>query len=277
MATRVINKITGITGVIQGAVATVKLEVGPRYHAVKLTTKINGARVAATDLIDSIKIKVNEKVIRDLTAAQVIAINKLNGITTTLGDFGIFFSEPGRADKVDEEATAWQTLGERSFKIELKLKVLALPGDIPLIEGEAIYDYDQPRYAKDHPTKAGLLVKNVVRHTSQSHALAAGWNNITTLETEAPILRILLDGAQVISEVQAKADKLIVHESGVFENLRRLQDYGMDGTAFKYPLCFDYTERLDHYLVVGALNLRVNSAAAQDAVSVTESITDGFN
>lgn len=270
MATRAINRITGITGVIQGGIALLRLEVGPRYHAIKFTTKINGVRVVATAVIDWIRVKVNETTIRELTAAELIAINQLNGITTTLGDLGLFFSEPGRADKVDEEATAWQTAGERSFTIEIKVKTLALPGDQPLIEAEAIFDMDKP-------TRNGKLVKNIIRHTGQAHALAAGTNNLTTLETSNPLLRILLTGPSAISEVEVKADSFQYFESGVFENTQRLKDYGMDATAFTFPIVFDYTERLDHFLVVSkTLNVKVVSAAVQDIRSITEFVTDGF-
>lgn len=275
MALRLTNKIVGITGVVQGATANVTLDVGPRYHALVFQTRVNGTLTAAATVIDTVRIKVNETVIRELTAAQILAINALNGLTADTGELSIFFSEPGRADKVDEEATAWQTAGERSFKVELKIKTLANAGDVPTVEGLAVYDYERPTV---QTANGPVLVKNIVRHTTQAHALASGTNNITTLERLNPILRILFAGSAALTEYEVKADSTVVREGSKFQNDNLLKAYQLNPAAFTLPIVFDYTERLDHYLVVGqSLNVRLTSASAQDVVSITETVTNGFN
>ena len=119
---RICNRITGISGVTAGGLATVPLEVARRYHTIKFKTFINGVAALASNVIDMVRAKVNGGTIWELTAAQILKLNAAANLADADGEVTLHFSDPSRADIIDEEATAWDLFDERTFKIELVLK-----------------------------------------------------------------------------------------------------------------------------------------------------------
>lgn len=268
---RISNRITGISGVVSGGLATIPLEVNRRYHTIKLQTFSNGSAAAASTVIDMVRVKVNEQTIWELTAAQLLKLNALDRIANATGELSLNFSNPALADIIDEEATAFDLFGERSFKIELVLKTLA-GGAVPTIEGTAIFDF-----GGTFDRASGRRVKTIVRRSYITQAVPAGVYDLTTLSIKNPILRILLDGAEDITAVEVRADNLSVIEASSVINARILADYGIDATQFKYPVCFNFTNRLTDFLAVSSsLNVKLTSANSQTLTAISETITPDY-
>jgi hypothetical protein len=269
------NRITGIEGVVQGGLATFSLPTGPRYTALKLFCAVNGVATAASTVIDRIRLKVNEITQWDVTADRLLRRAALDGATPAVGELPINFAMPGRADKDDELWTAWDTFGERSFTVEIQLKTLAQPTDVPLITGVKYFDYGATMV-----TVGGQQVrrKSIIRLLEATANATSGRYDIDHLTKRFPILRLLMDGSASIDYVEINADDVRVWELSKHENARTLADYGLDATQFNYPLCFDFTERLTDFLQVQkTLNLRITSAAANTVTVLQEVIAAGFN
>lgn len=273
---RIQNRITGISGVTAGGLATVPMEVNRRYHTIKFKTFINGAAALASNVIDMVRAKVNGNTIWELTAAQILKLNASAQLADADGEVTLHFSDPSRADIIDEEATAWDLFDERTFKIELVLKTPG-GGGVPLVEGAMWFDFGR-NYRRD---AAGNLtreaVKMIVRRSYITQAVPAGKYDLTTLSIKDPILRLWLDGAEVISEVEVKADSLSIVESKVFENVRMLANYKIDATQFKFPIIFDFTNRVVDFLQVSrSLLVTFWNANSQTVTIISETLTASF-
>ena len=140
------------------------------------------------------------------------------------------------------------------------------------------YDFGRnyKRDAAGNPTREA--VKMIVRRGYITQAVPAGKYDLTTISIKDPILRLWLDGAEVISEVEVKADSLSIFEAKVFENVSMLADYKIDGTQFKFPIVFDFTNRVVDFLQVSrSLTVTFWNANAQTATVISETLTAGFN
>lgn len=267
---RYINRITGIEGVVSGGLATFSLPTGPRYHALKLSTFLDGAPEPYDQMIDRVRLKVNEISIWDVSAASLYSENGMedqSGSNNAI--LPLFFSNPARADKVDEALTAWDTFGERSFKVELQLKS-GLVG-VPTIVGQSIFDYGAT-------IVNGQRVKTIVKKTEATFNAPSGFYDIDTLNIRYPILRLLMKkAADDINEVEVTADSVRVLETTKAQNTQNLLDYGLDASLFAFPICFDYTEQLTDFLEVSkSLNVRVNSTASGAITVIQHSVAPGF-
>lgn len=265
---RFLNRITGIEGVVSQGLATFSLPTGPRYHALKLRTFLNGNANAVGGVVERVRIKVNEVTIWDIATARLLAEAQLNGLTLAVGELPLFFSEPWRADKVDEQLTAWDTFGERSFKVEL---VMANTGaDVPLISGVSIFDYGAT-------IVEGQRRKSIIKKLEYTFNAPNGSFDIDTLNIRYPILRLLMAAGGAINEVEVTADSVRVLEISNAANAQNLANYGLNAAAFAFPVLFDYTEQLTDFLEVSkSLNVRVASGAAQPITIVQETIAPGF-
>ncbi len=274
---RINNRITGISGVTAGGLATIPLEVNRRYHTIKLKTFIDGAAADADDVIDMVRIKVNGVSIWEITAKMNLDLNASNNLDDATGELTLHFSDPSRADVVDEQMTAFDLFDERSFKIELVLKTPAASG-VPRVEGIAWFDYERT-YERD-AAGAPILsrpVKSIIRRGYITQAVPAGSYDLTTLPIKDPILRLWLNGDQTITKVEVLSDSISIFESEVFENTRMLANYGIDATVFKFPVLFDFTNRLMDFLrVTRALNVKLTSAVGQNLVVLHETLTPDF-
>ncbi len=186
---RRINRITGIEGVTQGGSATFKLDTGRRIHGIKLLTYINSVLTAATLVVDRVRVKVNEVTQWDVPASYLIAEAKLNGIKVKNGVLPIFFSEPGRADKTDEQALAYDLTDAKSFTVELTFKTTGTPTDIFRVAGT--YSWDNGGIFADINGRR-TRVTNVLRKSILSVNALAGPYDIDQLPIRHPLLRVLM-------------------------------------------------------------------------------------
>jgi hypothetical protein len=266
-----INRITGITGVAQGGTALVNLDVGPRYFTLKFWVRVNNVLTLASSVIDSVRIKVNEKTVRELSAARILAINAFNGTADAAGCLSIHFAEPGRADKQDEVFTAWDTNGENSFTVELVLKNLAEETDVIRINGLKFFDFGMWRGPN------GERQKNIVTQKVLTEGLTAGQYDITKIPTRNPLLRVHFAAANPITYLEVDADGSRVWEASDVEAQSILGNYGLVGTTFAYTYAADYREQVTDFLAVQkTVNFRATSAAAQPVDCIIEALSPGF-
>lgn len=265
---RRIHRISGIEGVGANALVSVKLPTQRRYHGLKFFVTNNGAAVIASDVIDRATLKVNGKSQRELTAARILQIATLTGVAAATGELPVNFSEPSRADKMDEQMLAWNLYGETSFEVFLKLKAGLVN---PTVTGLAIWDDGQTLDA------AGNVVKNIIRQFELTKNAAIGPNDFDNIPRDFPLHRVLLDAAGAVSDIDVRADDNTVQELTSAENARILADYGLVSTAFAFPICFDFTEQVTDGLVARrSLNVRFTSAAAQQVTAVLEQRVSSF-
>lgn len=263
--------INGVEGVVAGGTATVNMPINRRYHGFKAFVSATVGGVPSTDpkaILQYVRQIVNGVVIRDLTPTQYEAIALLNGQTVGAGEMPSWYSEPWRASVLGEESTSWDMFGQTKFTLEFKFLAAAVS---PSLAVQATWDFG--RNVSD-----GKPFLAIVKQLSQTYNAPAGKYDVTTLPVRFPIQRILLAasaGTIVDTEVYRDGEK--VHEGTTLENQRWLADYGLAGTAFSYPIVFDYEQQISSPLIVDKeINVRVNSSLANSLTVITEHRANGF-
>lgn len=264
---RTVQRITGIEGVANSGTARIKFQVGRRYHQLLLATTVAGAATLASTVVDRVRLFVNGITIRDLTAAQILLIAASNGMSVTNGILPINFSEPWRADKIDEQLTAWDMFGETTFEMEVTFKN---PGGGAVgLTGYMIFDGGRT-LINNQPSK------NIVKQFTVSKNSLLGFNDFDNIPTRDPIQRIMLVSATGTEEVEVQADGSKVHESNIFSNTNLLAQHGLVSTTTNYLVAFDFTERIDDALVARTMNVRYKAAAAELIEALVEARSPGF-
>jgi len=142
---RLITPLTqSFNAVAASSTATTKLARNRRYHGLILQYKTNAAQATIEADIAQIRIKVNSKVVRAFSAAELNLINAMNGLTFSLGLIPIWFSEPKRATPEGEEflaLLAYEDLGVGDVEVEVDIAAGAVA---PTLTGLQIFDYAKP-------------------------------------------------------------------------------------------------------------------------------------
>lgn len=263
--------INGIEGVAVGGIAVGNVPINRRYHALKAFVGATISGSPSTDptaILDYVRLIVNGVVIRDVTPAQLLAIADLNGQTVGAGELPMWFSEPWRASVLGEEATSWDMFGQTKFVAEFKFKSGITAPSLKLL---ASYDYAR-NVNGDKP------FLSIVKQLSQTYNAPSGKYDITTLNINWPIQRILLQASTGnVTAAEVYRDSELVHEATSGENARFLADYGLDGTAFSYPIVFDYDQQISSPLVVEKdLNVRATSSASNQLNVLVEQRAPGY-
>jgi hypothetical protein len=297
---RLINFISGITGVASAGQALVNLPVNQRYHRIILNTT-SGATVVddVNDVIDSIKLIVNGVAVRDIAPADIIRLAQAQGYLPRLGELPILFTEPfGPNVNEPPDVTSWDLFGQSSFQLQIGLKTVTTPG----ITG--IMEFDYMRNLR--PTSQGPQpFLQPVAHHSFSQPIVTGRNDINTLPYNFPIRRLWLRGstADNISQVEVYQDGNKVFEATKGQLRDAYRPYGfkfsqLDLIGFQnatgpadlaidadlQPLAFfdvaflsDPDSRYWKALKVGQnLILRVTSDSAQTLTTVMETFPGSF-
>lgn len=146
------------SAVATGQTATFDLDLGKRYHSLWLevgddaSVSADGTLEAAlARLITQIRLKVNGKVQRTMTAIELNRINGLMGAAFDATSSGtidtaayriylpIWFSEPWRKNNTEVPLTAWNAAGIDSFQLEVDMGATV---NAPVLTG--FYEYDAP-------------------------------------------------------------------------------------------------------------------------------------
>lgn len=169
MALKRISQLPALTGVVAGDTATLDIPIGPRYQVLWLRVS-DGNNADASTIIDELRLKVNGKVQRIMTIAELDGLNSLMNdpaynvitqdggtkaitqarsiVTPGAGMYSIFktaakvtyvpifFAEPWRPFAVAEEL-AWGTGNLSTFQLEVDVAAAA---NAPVIQAYAEVD-----------------------------------------------------------------------------------------------------------------------------------------
>lgn len=137
--------------VAAGSTSVLRLPRNRRYHAIFLQYKTNAAQATIEADLTAIRVKVNGKIVREFSAAQLYVILGLNGIAFTLGMVPILFSEPKRRTPEGEEylaLNAYETLGIGDVDIEVDV---AGGAAAPTLAAFASFDFERPADVHANP------------------------------------------------------------------------------------------------------------------------------
>lgn len=149
MPTKIFKKMPPFEGVVAGEKATLDLPIGPTYHKLLLvgTVKPKSDAVAKlSDIMGLIKVMVNGKAQREMTADELVALNLLNGSeydveienlddpgdTPAVGEkckfsVAILFAETFRKSYAAGEMMAWPTVWPNGAKLGTFQVEVAIP------------------------------------------------------------------------------------------------------------------------------------------------------
>lgn len=275
---RIYEPVAGIEGVASGATPTIQIANNRRLLMVKLYASAMNADPAAVygaDVMDEIQAYVGTKLIRTVTAAELLFFSSFNGLTITPANDGVtlYFVEPKRASVMDEQITAWDLFG--SDKVTLKVKVKAGLTAVALTAKQA---YDDGFSTN----QAGQRVLNIIKQ-DVSYVNAAAVHDIMNIDVSTPIQRIFLfpESGKAIQAVKAYVDETkIVHDLSATENRSFLKDYGLVsevGNGKCYPVCFDLEGQILNGLNnAKSLRLNVTSSAGGQIKFIVERRTPDY-
>lgn len=264
---RQIKRISGIEGVAAGATARVKLPVNRRYFALSFFGTLAGVAAAIDTIVGRVRLYVNGLPMWDVPCTSILAACAREGRTLAVGELPLDFADPSRADKIDEQVTAWDLFGETSFEVELE--ILSPVGAIA-IQGLCEFDYGQSMVN-------GKPLKQIVKRFTIAKNANAGLNDLDNLPIRDAIQRLTFFAASLPTDYQIDADGNRVLEATAAQLNSIYAKHGAVVVAGSTPIRFDYTERIDDFLVVKKdLNVRFSVAAGGLVTVVAEVLAPGF-
>lgn len=273
-----LTNISGVPAAGTSGDVTIDVPANARYHAIVLEVMVNGVHATPAEIrsaLTNIQFIVNGNVIRQFSATDAQQILLLNGETLVNGFLPVYFSEPWRADYMDEEITSWDLAGERSFTIQI---AATAPANPLTIRGYRIYDFKRN-------TIDGKPFASIVKWVKQSLNASLGENDFDQIPKTFPIQRIHCFAASAaITRTRVRSDSVEIFDQTFAQNGETLAPYGLAQQANSFPIVFDYTQQIRDFLpVVGSdgsplrdLNLKLTLASAQPVYFITEQRVNSF-
>ena len=262
---RLTTKINGINGVGAGQTATVLFPVDRRYHEILL--KFAYDAVAAPTFaqmhaaIDLIRLKLNANTIREFTVQELEIVLKSKGQPLTPGYLPIFFSEPWRVTRFEEEIFGLVTQGSSTFTLEVVFKTTVVA---PQLSGDITYDYLASNRFFMKWERATVPV---------SSAGDFDWNTISKTGAISTLHLLSPD----VTKVQVTADNVEVCHREKATNKQLLAGHGyVQDDAVSLPLMFDYTGYNDDALTLTKEVNGVRVPRDEFNVKITKSSAGSF-
>ena len=254
--------------VASGQAATCDLPLGLKYHAIHLELADNGtaSNGNATDipatlaaLIGDIRVKINGKVQRVHSGAELNAMNSVNGaayVVKASGTAGqsdyrvyltIYFAEPWRKSPAQQAAPAWNVSGDkvRSFQLEVDV-VSGLTGFT--ITG--FYEYEPA------DGTIGAITK-VVRQTFAALGTTQDFNTIDRRDFLQALHLFATTDSKYVNKAKLTANGVEIHDLlNTLENQVILlgRELTPDTSATpRYDLVLDYDDPLSGALPLDGL------------------------
>jgi hypothetical protein len=277
-----ITPLPAANAVAAGQTATLDIPVGPRYHVIWLVIA-NAATEAFTSILGDIRLKVNGKVQRTMSAAQLDALNKLNGsiygaiavdggggaITETR--LPIYLAEPWRKQVQAVDGLAWATGDLATFQVELDLLANV---SAPTIRAYAEVD-NSVVTGKDNTSRQaplGVISKwfrtNIpITGTTQEIQTFPKRDNYQALSFFDP------NGggtACLISDIEVDVENFMIRKVSKLDNDATLTVREMTPAATRFDLVFDHDDILNSALPM----VNANKERVQD-FQVKLTLSDG--
>lgn len=265
---RSLVSMSSFNAVAAGQTATLDLAARDVFHVLYIYYTPGAQPTAAVQAtmeadIGEIRIKVNGKVQRRYTAAQLIALNAFYGHAFTAGYLPIFFSEPHRRSVQGEDMLGWGMADVSTFQVEIDIAAGAVS---PRLSAKALTERGE------RPLGGIKKVRSFVVPVS-----AVGIVNLTTLpktdayyalhcvSTDVVDVDVRVDAVEIFKATKADADLLYTH-------------MGLSPQAGLFTVCFDATRRVADALPMRYTNGRqvsdfrvdLNMGAANSFTLLTE-------
>lgn len=252
---RRVTEIPSFNGVAAGQTPTLDLPRDRRYHSIMLYYKTNANQATIESDINRIRVKVDGKVQRVYTPAELYAMLALNGVGFEPGRIPIFFSEPWRstaASPNDEDAFAWGMQNVDTFQLEVEL---ASGATSPALDGIVEHDNIQ------QPLEGIIKVK---RRTVP--VASTGVITVTDLPKNDSYLRLhaFEDTDGDISDFETQVDQLSVYgQISRRENDDFLRKRKLSPQNGVFHVVYDHTQRASDALPM----VKQNSQGEQRRIS----------
>jgi hypothetical protein len=238
---RIVNlpTVSGWVGTAAGAFAahtiTIDVPVGPRYHEIWIEANAGAAKKLLIDLLGEIRIKVNGRVQRVATAAEINKLNVLNGpqyaclgglTNATLSALCIYFAEPWRESMPAQDGLAWATGDVSTFQLEIDITAyagaaagLTKPVARAVIDNSLVTVKGSDRLV-DQPMGA------IVKWFNVQIPVASGWNDFMNFPKRDFYQSIHIVDAN-LSEFEVKVDNNIIRQNSSTTNIAMLSAHSM--------------------------------------------------
>lgn len=234
--------------VAPGGTATLDLPAGANvYYGLQIlygTATAGGANQANMEAeIVAVRIKLDGKVQRRFTAAELFAINAFNGVPFVAGVLPIFFAEPWRRSAQGEDALAWGMQDVATFQIEVDIDAGATS---PTLEARA------------DVVRANRILGPIIKWRRYTVPVAgAGVVNYTTLPKSAGAYAKLHGFSGNIDAVEVRVDQLERFDATLARNNARLEQvFRKVPQANVFHVAFDADDRLSSPLPMATPNGR---------------------
>jgi hypothetical protein len=229
---RRLETLPGFNAVVAGGTATLELPANDTYMGLKIQYDRGGAPATqaqfGTDLTE-LRFRVNGKVQRRLSAAEILNLNTHKGKAFTAGILPIFFAEPHRRTVEGEDILGWGMADVQSFQLEIDI---AAGATTPVLRAHAVkLPVRQPmgaivkwRKFTTPVTAAGLVSVSTLPKSDAYYALHALTADITRV-------RILRDNV-----AEFEGPRALLHDL--------LADYGLVPITGWTHVAFDHTRRV---------------------------------
>lgn len=295
-------------GVAAGGVATCDLEIGPRYHTLVLkgTVKRTGVAPAMSDILGTIRLKVNGQTIREYgTIGGLVGSGVLDALNQQYGSIyaanvsggsggsgapaagdtctfylSIFLAEPWRKSMAATEFMAWPTLWENGAKLSSLQLEITVPStantSLHAIEVYTETDGGVGSVVNGAPVFNACHVK-----TGTWTYGAAGQANINTLEREGFYQEVhLFTTTDVVTEFEVEVSNSIRHKATKAINDHNLVMWGMNESNLsttRLDIIFDRTDLpTDALYVGGASSFNVRPTISGGNSTVLSFVTEVF-
>lgn len=249
MGMRKYEPVAGITIGAAGSDSTIPVPTNRRLIMARIyatATNSTPATVYGADVVDGVQFYVGTRLVRDVTAAELLFISKLNGRNVTPSatvGIPVYFAEPKRASVMDEQVTAWDLFGAPNVTVKARTKS-GLTG----VDVRVVLDYDD-KYTVNN---AGQRVLNVIKYEPVSLGSLGTSADILQpqIPVDLPIQRIHIFPASGVTIQAAKVtinDSEVVFDMKQAENIEFLADYGLvnaAGNGEPFSICFDANGQL---------------------------------
>lgn len=221
--------LTSINGVAPGQTATLDLPTGRRYFGLYVRYKTNANQATIEADITEIRVIVNGKVQRRLTAADNNILLATKGQAFRAGLIFIPFAVARAREWVGEEGLAWGTRGVSTFRVEFDISGAAVA---PTLTAKAdVDDVDAP---------LGPIVK-IYKETFT--ATGAQTLNITTLPKRDSYLGITARSA-LATGMKVTVDGLEVWEGNLADSQDFIAPRNMVQQANNFSLVFNDSDQV---------------------------------
>ncbi|WP_415907283.1 hypothetical protein [Oleiharenicola sp. Vm1] len=270
MSTRKYEPIAGITVGAAGSDSTIPFPTNRRLLLARLyaqATAPGPVTVYGADVVDGLQFYVGTKLIRDVTASELLYLAKLNGRGTLVPSASVgipfFFAEPHRASVMDEQVTAWDLFGVPNMTVKARTKA-GLTN--PIVKVEHVYDDEFATNSK------GERVLNIIKH--EPVYLGSLGTTADIIQPNIPIdlpiqrIHIIPDAGSTINWAKVTINESdVIFDATQAENIEFLADYKLvaeAGNGKPFPVVFDANGQLFDGLELPfrSIKLSINQSVA---------------